>query len=455
MTKRLIVIGGDAAGMAAASTAKKRLGDALDVLVFERGHWTSYSACGIPYWVSGDVDGPDALVARSPQDHRANGIDVRMGAEVVAIDRAARVVEVSGADGTTSRHAYDDLVIATGAEPIRPPLPGIDAEGIYGVQTLDDGVEILDGLGRDPKRAIIVGSGYIGVEMAEACVKRGLETTVVDQAPTPIGLLDAELGAQVHVAMTGMGMDVRMSTPVREFAVADGRVCGVVVDDGVIDADIVLLGIGVRARSELAESAGLALGETGAIRVDRHQRVDAEAGIWAAGDCVESYDRLRKSYVHVPLGTHANKQGWIVGRNVMADPGEELVRFPGIVGTAVTKVCDLEIGISGLGESDARDAGFDPVAVTIETTTRAGYFPGAQPMTVKLVADRDSRRVLGSQIVGREGSALRIDTVAMALWSGLTVDELMLTDLAYAPPFSPVWDPVQVAARALASKLGY
>ena len=455
VTKRLIVVGGDAAGMAAASTAKKRLGEALEVLVFERGGWTSYSACGIPYWVSGVVEGPDALVARSPEEHRANGIDVRMGAEVLVIGPHTRSVEVRDADGSMSRHEYDDLVIATGAEPIRPPLPGIDADGIHGVQTLDDGVAILDALGKDPRRAVVVGSGYIGIEMAEACTQRGLETTVVDQALTPMGLLDADLGAKVHEAMSKMGMDVRMSTPVREFATKDGHVSGVVTDDAVIDADIVILGVGVRARGTLAADAGLPIGATGAIRVDSHQRVDVDSRIWAAGDCVESYDRMRRSHVHVPLGTHANKQGWIAGRNLATGPQEELAEFPGIVGTAVTKVCDFEIGISGLGEQAAREAGFDPVAVSVETTTRAGYFPDAQPMTIKMVADRDSRRVLGAQIVGRDGSALRIDTVAMALWSEITVDALMMSDLAYAPPFSSVWDPVQVAARALASKLGY
>ena len=457
MTPRLVVIGGDAAGMSAASTAKKRCGDNLEVVAFERGQWTSYSACGIPYWISGDVEGPDGLVARSAPEHRANGIDVRLGHEVVAIDAAAGEVTVRS-DGAESTVGYDELMIATGAEPLRPDLPGIGSDGIFGVQNLVDGQQVIDALRRGPRRAVVVGSGYIGVEMAEACLRHGLQTTLVDEAVSPMGLLDVDLGARIHVAMSAMGIDVRMSTPVWGFASSDaGAVNGVVTDSETIPADIVILGLGVRARSDLAAAAGLPIGESGAIRADAEQRVDADRHVWAGGDCVESWHRLLRRHVHVPLGTHANKHGWTAGRNissaVLGDLGP--VEFPGIIGTAVTRVCDLEIAITGLSVTAAREAGYDPEEVSIESTTRAAYFPGVAPLTIKMIADRLSRRVLGAQIVGREGSALRIDTVATALWAGLTVDDVMLSDLAYAPPFSPVWDPVQVAARALAGKLGY
>lgn len=456
MSKRLIVIGGDAAGMSAASTAKRRAGDDLEVLVFERGTRTSYSACGIPYWIGGEVDGPEALIARTPEQHRANEIDVRIRSEVIAIDTATRTVTVRS-DDTDSSHEYDHLLIATGAEPIRPNLPGIDAGGVLGVQSLDDGEEIVNALKAGPERIVVVGSGYIGLELAEACVRRGFHTTVVDQSATSMGTLDSDLGAKVAEAMSGLGINMQMSTRVNEFSTdITGRVSGVVTDRGAIKADLVLLGIGVRGRTALARDAGLPIGDSGAIKVDERQRADAEPNIWAAGDCVESYHRILGTSLHVPLGTHANKQGLVAGHNIAAEVlgvGESTT-FRGIVGTAVTKVCNLEIARTGLGEAEARDAGFDVAATSIETTTKAGYLADAKPMTVKMVVDRRSRKVLGAQIVGEEGSALRIDTVATALWAGMTVDDVMFSDLAYAPPFSSVWDPIQVAARSLVSKLG-
>jgi NADPH-dependent 2,4-dienoyl-CoA reductase/sulfur reductase-like enzyme len=221
----------------------------------------------------------------------------------------------------------------------------------------------------------------------------------------------------------------------------------VVTDAGTFEADIVVLGTGVRPATDLARAAGLPLGETGGLRTDDTQRV--ADGVWAAGDCVETWDRVRRAWVHVPLGTHANKQGRVLGTNL----GGGSARFPGIVGTALTKVCDLELARTGLTEGDAVDAGIDHVAVTIESTTRSGYFPGTKPITVKMVAERPTGRLLGAQIVGRDGSAKRIDVCAMALWTELTVGELAMTDLAYAPPFSSVWDPVQIAARKAADKL--
>jgi NADPH-dependent 2,4-dienoyl-CoA reductase/sulfur reductase-like enzyme len=452
MRQRVVVIGGDAAGMSAAATARRRAGEELEIVVVERGPWTSYSACGIPYWVSGEVEGPDALVARTPDQHRANGIDVRTGAEATAVDVAAGTVTV-GTGAVEERLAYDQLVIATGAEPVVPDVPGIDAAGVHGVQTLDDGCRLLDTLagsaGRAPRRAVVVGGGYIGVEMAEACLQRGLHTTLIDQADEPMGTLDPDLGRRVRQAMQDMGIGMAMGTPIDGVeASADGRVAAVVTPDHTYDADVVVLGIGVRARSELARDAGLPLGDSGAIRTEPSMALPGHAGVWAAGDCVESWDRVRRAHVHVPLGTHANKQGRVVGHNLTG--GDDV--FAGVVGTAITKVCDLEVARTGMSEAMAEAAGREAVSATIDSTTRAGYYPGAEPMTVRLTADPDGT-LLGAQIVGRTGSALRIDTVATALWAQLSVRDLIDLDLAYAPPFSSVWDPVQVAARALLPKL--
>ncbi|KHL18621.1 NADPH-dependent 2,4-dienoyl-CoA reductase/sulfur reductase-like enzyme [Mumia flava] len=449
MPRRIVVVGGDAAGMSAASTVKRALGDSADVLVLERQPWTSYSACGIPYWIAGDVPTLDDLIARTPDEHRANGIDVRTETVVTGLDLDSGKVTARDADGERS-YGYDELVIATGAEPQVPEVPGADAEGIYGVQTLDQGAAVLDALEHDPKHVVVVGSGYIGLEMAEACVRRGLETVVVGRSPQPMTGLDPELGTVVADEMRRDGITVRSSETVTAFETdAHGRLRAAVTDQGTIETDLVILGTGVKARTELAAAAGLSLGVKDALPVDGRGRVDADRHVWAAGDCVESFHRVSRRPTYVPLGTHANKQGVVVGKNLAGHP----LAFPGVVGTAMTKVVTLEIALTGLGETDAAEAGFEPVPVTVEATTFAGYMPGVRDMTIRVVADRPSRRLLGAQIVGREGSALRIDSFALALWNEMTVDDLMMTDLGYAPPYSSVWDPVQQAARRAASVL--
>ena len=452
MTRRVVVVGADAAGMSAASQALRQAGrDALEVVAFERGHHVSYSACGIPYWVAGDVNGADALIARSADEHRANGIDLRLRTEVTEIDLDASTVTATQLDGRVSYQVgFDDLVLATGAVPVRPDLPGVGAPGVYGVQTLDDGAAVLAGLTGRPRRAVVVGGGYIGIEMAEAMVRRGLPVTVVDRAPEPMSTLDPDMGALVREAMEGMGIAVLTGTPVTGFETGlGGRVSGVVTGGGTLPADLVVLGLGVRPASELARAAGLPLGEHGGVLTDLRMRVPGHDGVWAGGDCVEVLHRVSQRRVHVALGTHANKHGRVIGTNL----GGGYATFPGVVGTAVSKVCDLEVGRTGLREAEARAAGFQPVSVTVRSTTRAGYFPGAVPITVKMIAERRTGRLLGAQLVGRAGTGKRVDVCAVALWNEMTVEEMIGLDLGYAPPFSPVWDPVLVAARKAAAAL--
>ncbi len=446
---RLVVIGGDAAGMSAASQAKRAAGDALDVVALERTQHVSYSACGIPYWVGGDVESASRLVARTAEEHRRRGIDLRTRTEAEGIDLDRREVVVRDhAAETTYRVEFDHLVIATGAEPTRPPVGGVEATGVYGVQTLADGEALLAALTSErPRRAVVVGGGYIGIEMAEALVRHGLEVTLVDMAPEPMTTLDPDMGALVRAAMEGMGIEVRVGVSVEGFDVgSDGHVRAVVAGGTSMPADVVVLGLGVRPNSRLAGEAGLPLGAAGAVRVDERLGVPGHEGIWAGGDCVETFNLVSQTWGHVPLGTHANKHGRVIGTNVAGGAAS----FPGVVGTAVSKVCELEIARTGLRERDAEEAGIDCVTATIESTTRAGYFPGATKMTVKLLAERPSGRLLGAQIVGREGAAKRIDVCAVALWNRMTVEEMTSLDLGYAPPFSPVWDPVLVAARKAA-----
>ncbi|WP_190082361.1 FAD-dependent oxidoreductase [Streptomyces longisporoflavus] len=445
--ERLVVIGGDAAGMSAASQARRLKGpDELEIVAFERGHFTSYSACGIPYWVGGDVPSRDELIARTPEEHRARDIDLRMRTEVTEIDVAGGQVRTRDLEsGVEARTPYDKLVIGTGARPIRPSLPGIDAPGVHGVQTLDDGQALLDTLARTPgRRAVVIGAGYIGVEMAEALIQRRYEVTVVNRGREPMSTLDPDMGRLVHDAMSGMGIEMVNDAEVTKILTGDdGRVRAVATEDAEYPADVVVLGIGVRPETELAKAAGLPVGEYGGLLTDLAMRVRGHENIWAGGDCVEVLDLVSGRERHIALGTHANKHGQVIGSNV----GGSYATFPGVVGTAVSKVCDLEIARTGLREKDARAAGLQYVAVTIESTSRAGYYPGAAAMTVKMLAERLTGRLLGVQIVGREGAGKRVDIAAVALTARMTVDQMTALDLGYAPPFSPVWDPVLVAAR--------
>ncbi|WP_406395371.1 FAD-dependent oxidoreductase [Streptomyces sp. NBC_00882] len=451
--ERLVVIGGDAAGMSAASQARRLKGpDALEIVAFERGHFTSYSACGIPYWVGGDVTEPEQLIARTPEEHRARDIDLRMRTEVLEIDVDRQRVRArdleSGAESWTS---YDKLVIATGARPIRPDMPGVDAPGVHGVQTLDDGQALIDTLAHARGReAVVVGAGYIGVEMAEALINRGYEVTVVNRGSEPMSTLDPDMGRLVHEAMEGLGVTMVDDAAVTKVLTGeDGRVRAVATENAEYPADVVVLGIGVRPETTLARAAGLPLGSHGGLRTDLAMRVRGHENIWAGGDCVEVLDLVSGQERHIALGTHANKHGQVIGTGV----GGGYATFPGVVGTAVSKVCDLEIARTGLREKDARRVGLQFVSVTIESTSRAGYYPGASPMTVKMLAERRTGRLLGVQIVGREGAGKRVDIAAVALTAGMTVEQMTALDLGYAPPFSPVWDPVLVAARKAAAKV--
>ncbi len=450
--ERLVVVGGDAAGMSAASQARRLKGPAeLEITAFERGHFTSYSACGIPYWIGGQVAGAEDLVARTPEEHRARGIDVRTRTEVVELDLAGQRVRSRDLEsGSESWTGYDQLVLATGARPVRPRLPGIGAHGVHGVQSLDDGRRLMTSLERtEGRRAVVVGAGYIGVEMAEALVGRGFEVTVLHRGEQPMATLDPDMGGLVHRAMNGMGIVTVSRAEVTKILTDDeGRVRAVATAAGdEYPADVVVLGIGVEPRTALARAAGLPLGLSGGLLTDLSMRVRGHGNVWSGGDCVEVLDLVSGRTRHIPLGTHANKHGQVIGSGV----GGGYATFPGVVGTAVSKVCDLEIARTGLREKDALDVGLRFVTATITSTNTAGYYPGATEMTVKMLAERRTGRLLGVQIVGGAGAAKRVDVAAVALTAGMTVDQMVSLDLGYAPPFSPVWDPVLVAARKAVS----
>jgi len=446
MAERLVVIGGDAAGMSAASQARRLRGpQELAIVAFDQGNYLSYSACGIPYFVGGVVDELDRLVVRTPEQFATRqDIDARVRHQVTEVDLDKGAVKVTDVDeGTEAWEGFDRLLIATGATPRRPPLPHADADGIFGVQVLDDGRAIFETMReRGPRRAAVVGGGYIGLEMAEAFKMRGLDVTVVERSSHPMPSLDDDIAVLIADAMEGMGIAFHSSEPVEAFEATDGWVSGVVTTKRTIPVDIVVLGLGVDPNVELAAAAGVPIGPSGAIAVDRRMRTGIE-GVWAAGDCAEKFHRVSRSPVSIALGTHANKEGRVAGINL----GGGYASFPGVIGTAVSKLCDTEVGRTGLNEDEAGAAGFSFITATVDSTTRAGYYPETQPIKTKLLAERGSGRLLGAQIVGKEGAAKRIDVLATAIWNEMSVDELLNIDLSYAPPFSPVWDPVLIAAR--------
>jgi NADPH-dependent 2,4-dienoyl-CoA reductase/sulfur reductase-like enzyme len=444
MVTRLVVIGGNGAGMSAASQVRRRLPD-IDIIALEKGQWTSYSECGIPYLVGGEIDDPGVLVSRSPDQFRAMRIDARIGQVVTGIDLDDRSVEVHNLrQERVYRLHFDLLHVATGAVPVRPDVPGIDSPHVHGVETLDDATRLLEAARiQPPAHVVVVGGGYIGLELAEAFLHRGAAVTVVDRSKEVMRTLDPELGVLVAQAMQKAGVTLRLGetlTGIEEGAVH--------TDAGEIPADLVILGAGVAPNASLAAEAGIETGVKGSIVVDRQQRTSAE-GVWAAGDCCQSYSVVSGLPTYQALGTVANKQGRVAGINISGG----YATFGGVAGTAVTRICSTEIGRTGLNEREAAAAGFATVSATVVSTTIAGYLPEATKVTLKLVAESRTGRVLGMQVAGGPGSAKRVDVVATALHAGMDVEDLIDLDLAYAPPFASVWEVVQIAARELAAKV--
>lgn len=448
--QRVVVIGGVAAGMSAASQIRRRA-PKTRVTVFERGDRISYGACGMPYNIEDPDREMDDLVVLTPDEARAKrGIGLALRSEVVGLDLAAGAVAVRDLEAGAERlEPFDKLVIATGARAVRLPLAGFDLPGVLVLRDFDDGAAVKAALASGPRRAVVVGAGYIGMEMAHVLTARGLAVTVLERMPQLLPGWHADTVARVGEVLAEHGVDYRTGITVEGAeAGAGGRVAAVVTDDGRFEADLVLVAAGVRPNVELATGAGLRIGDTGAIWVNQYQQTSHEA-VWAAGDCAEAYHRVLRRNAWIPLGTTANKQGRTAGANISG----AVERYPGIVGTAGFVVFELEVARSGLGEEEARAEGFDPVAVTIRQRSRAHAYPGGSPVQVRLVADRETGLLLGGELAGREGAALRVDILAAALAAHMTVADLQALDLVYAPPFAPVWDPVLVAANQLAKEV--
>lgn len=447
---RMIVIGGVAAGSKAAARAR-RVNPDIDIVLYQDEAEVSYSACGQPYYLSGLIANRASLIVRHPANFAKEGIHVLVNHRVKEIDAKARTLTVHDLEnGRVFEDYFDSLVIATGSRSLRPNIPGSRYDGVETLRSLaelDSCKETLQRL--QPKKAVVVGSGYIGLEMLESLSRLGIAVTLLGRNPQVFSRLDPEMSQTVHEYLETQNVNVMAGDGIAELHGRDGRVNEVVSLAGVrLKTDLIVLALGAQPNVELAEQAGVALGETGAIAVDERMQTNV-IGVYAAGDCAESKHRITGQAIWQPLGDIANLQGRVAGENAAGGDA----RFPGVFGTAIFKTFELNVGMTGLTETAARAAGFDVISAVIFSRDKARYYPGAQELKVKLVAKANDGRLLGAQVIGTGAVDKSIDIAATALLGGLSCFDLENADLAYAPPFSPVLSPMIVAAGALSKQV--
>jgi NADPH-dependent 2,4-dienoyl-CoA reductase/sulfur reductase-like enzyme len=455
---RLVAIGGSDAGISAALRARE-LDPTCEVTVVVADAYPNFSICGIPYYVSGEVGHWTNLAHRTHADLEATGMTLRLDTRVTAIDVASQRVAVTNPDGTTGFIDYDELMVGTGAVPVVPPIDGLSghdavgpADGVHLLHSMGDTFALTKTLDRlDPKTALIVGAGYVGLEMAEGFTARGIAVTQVERLPEVLPTVEPELGALVHAELERHGVTVHTSSTVTRITRApDGparlHVDGVGPADAALgwDVDVVLVVVGVRPDTELLVTAGARTGHGGAVLVDETMATGLPH-VWAAGDCVITHHRLL-GQTYLPLGTTAHKQGRVAGENALGGNA----RFAGSLGTQVVKVFDLVAARTGLREHEAAAAGHTPVSTTTTPDDHKAYYPGAQPITIRITGDDDTGRLLGAQLIGPRGTetAKRVDTYATALFHAMTIDGMSELDLSYTPPLGSPWDAVQMATQA-------
>jgi len=446
-TKRLVIVGGVAGGASAAARAR-RLCEDCEIIVFERGPYVSFANCGLPYFVGGEIAEQDSLLVQTPHSLKARfNLDVRVNTEVVAIDRATRRVRVRElTTGTESTERYDALVLSTGASPLKPPIPGIDRPNHFTVRNIPD-VEKIMAWSRDCQRcrAVVVGGGYIGLEMAEQLRRRDFAVTLVEALPQVMTPLDLEMAAWLHQEIRANGIALHLDDPVAAFEAPTDKVPArasiVVLKSGArLPADSVILGLGVKPEVGLARDAGLEIGERGGIRVNEHLQT-SDPRIWAVGDAIEVRDFVTGQWALIPLAGPANRQGRIAADNIFGRPS----RYEGTLGTAILRLFNLTAACTGANEKSLGKAGIPFQAIHLHPNSHAGYYPGAEPIALKVLFATGTGKLLGAQAVGHEGVDKRIDVLATALKAGMTVHELAELELAYAPPYGSAKDPVNLA----------
>lgn len=443
---KIVIIGGDAAGMSAASQIKRKYPE-NDVIVLEATGDVSYSACTMPYSIADPDDDIERLIVRAPEEFRKTGIELHLGHFVDTIDRKTKTVSGKNTDGEKFTFTYDKLFIATGNRPFMPPIKGLDLYGVFPLKSLEHGRQIDRYLEENTvKKALIIGMGYIGLEMCEALHTRNIEVTMVEAAPEVLGWLHEDLRNPVKKELDDKQIKYFTDTKVTEIE-KSGNSFSVKTADKNFEADMVIASMGVVPNSEIAEKAGLELGPAKAIRTNTFMQT-SDPDIYTAGDCACARHIITQKCVWIPLALTANRGGRTAAKNIMGEKSE----FPGILGTAVFKVFDYEVARTGFNLNEAKEAGFDPVEVVIKTRSKAHTCRNSQKIYVNMTADKNTGQVLGLFMVGKEGVARRINSGAVALHAGMKASDLAEVDMAYAPPFSPVWDPVILAAGELAKK---
>ena len=450
---RLVIVGGVAAGTKAASRAR-RLDPEMGITVYQEEPEPSISECGLPYFLSGVVEQREQLVARTPEQFAQKDIEVLVRHRVEGLDASSKKLSVLDLKtGETFEDTYDRLVIATGARAVLPPIPGADLEGVFKLRFLTDADRVSEYVKEhSPRKATIVGGGYIGIEVAENLCQLGMEVSLIEGEDRVALAYGPEVSEKVEAELRAHGVGVYTGEKVDEIT-GEERVQGVKCGGTQLETDLVIVGVGIKPNVELAAEAGVEVGSTGAILVDKHMKTSVP-NVWAAGDCVETTNLVNGSPTWVPLGDTANQMGRVAGTN--AATGEDTLEFPGTLGTGIFKVFDLGVGKTGLSEADAADAGFEVVSASLTAYDRAAYYPGARKVFLKLIADRTTGRMLGAESAGAAaagaGADKLIDICATALWGGLSYPDLVNIDLAYSPPYGPTLSPVIQAATILSGK---
>lgn len=449
MATKLVIVGGVAGGATAAARAR-RVDEKAEIVMFERGEYVSFANCGLPYYIGGDIKKRDDLLVATPQYLEARfRIKVRTMSEVTTIDRTAKAIVVKDLrSGEIFRERYDKLILSPGAEPVRPPLEGIDLPGIYSLRNIPDTDRIKAVVDeKNPQHVVIVGGGFIGIEMAEALRQRGIGVTVVEMLDQVLAPLDFEMAALIHMHLIEKGVRLRLGEAVKSFR-QNGEALVVAASGGDINADMVLLSIGVKPENKLAKECGLEIGERGGIVVDETMRT-SDADIFAVGDAVQTKDLVSGGPAQIPLAGPANKQARIAADNALG----RKATYNGVQGTAVVKVFDFTASSTGLNEKTLKRMGRNYLASITHSMSHAGYYPGAEMLSMKITFDPEDGKLLGAQTVGKFDDAKRIDVLATAIRGGMTVYDLEELELAYAPPYGSAKDPVNMAGFTAANIL--
>jgi NADPH-dependent 2,4-dienoyl-CoA reductase/sulfur reductase-like enzyme len=439
---RIVIIGGDAAGMSAAMQIVRN-SEGHEIITLEKGGIYSYGQCGLPYVISGKIDSTDKLIARTQENFKEKyGIDARIYHEVKQVDAESKVVSgINLSTGESFELTYDRVLVATGVSPVVPPWDGADLQGVFTLKTIPDAKAIMEYAQEDVLNVTIIGGGYIGLEMAESFVELGKNVMIIERMDQLANIFDPDMAELIHEEAKKNNIELKLGESVEGF-IGGQEVEFLKTDKGQYETDLVLVAVGVKPNTSFLEGTGIVKGVSGAIKVNAYMETSLK-DVYAAGDCATHYHRVKEKDDHIPLGTHANKQGQVAGLNMI----NHQKTFKGVLGTSILKFFDLTLGRTGLSEKEAEDLHIPYASIVKEATDIAGYYPNDKKLKIKLTYHTNTHKLLGAQIIGENGVDKRVDVLATALYNSMTMEDLLDLDLAYSPPYNGVWDPIQQVAR--------